>query len=89
MDRLINVLLLLALPASGKSEVRKVLVSLTPERCRKDFHMGETVQLDDYPYVEFMRFVDEVADHLLHLGNIFFWAQGTPFFSHPLQELIS
>jgi len=79
MDRLIKVLLLLALPASGKSEVRKVLASLTPQRCRDEFYMGPTVQLDDYPYVEFMRFVDEVADHLLHLGNIFFQAHDRPF----------
>src|SRR3989442_12693534 len=55
MSRILDVLLLLALPASGKSEVRRYLASLTPEQCRSDFHMGPTVQLDDYPYVHMMR----------------------------------
>jgi len=43
MDKLIDTLLLLALPASGKSEVRKYLASLTPEQCRNELHMGPTV----------------------------------------------
>src|SRR5436190_18495095 len=55
----IDVLLLLALPASGKSEVRRYLASLSPDACRKDFHLGETVQLDDYPYVHFMRRISQ------------------------------
>ena len=55
MAEILDVLLLLALPASGKSEVRRYLASLTPEQCRRDFHMGPTVQLDDYPYVHMMR----------------------------------
>lgn len=56
----LDVLLLLALPASGKSEVRRYLAHLTPTQCREDFHMGETVQLDDYPYVHMMRRVSQV-----------------------------
>lgn len=59
MSRQIDILLLLALPASGKSEVRRYLMSLTPEQCRKDFRMGPTAQLDDYPYVHMMRRVDQ------------------------------
>ena len=55
MSRQIEILLLLALPASGKSEVRRYLKSLSPEQCRNDFRMGPTVQLDDYPYVHMMR----------------------------------
>ena len=55
----IDVLLLLALPASGKSEVRRYLASLSPDVCRDDFHLGETVQLDDYPYVHLMRRVSQ------------------------------
>jgi hypothetical protein len=62
----IEILLLLALPASGKSEVRRYLKSLTPRRCRDDFHLGETVQLDDYPYVHMMR---RVSDELRRLGS--------------------
>jgi peptidoglycan/xylan/chitin deacetylase (PgdA/CDA1 family) len=59
MSRLIDVLLLFALPASGKSEVRRYLASLTPEQCRDQLHLGPTVQLDDYPYVHKMRRVSQ------------------------------
>src|SRR5439155_10257299 len=59
MSRVIDVLLLLALPASGKSEVRRYLAHLTPEQCRDDFHIGPTVQLDDYPCVHMMRRVSQ------------------------------
>jgi hypothetical protein len=59
MADILDVLLLLALPASGKSEVRRYLASLTPAQCRDDFHMGPTVQLDDYPYVHMMRRVSQ------------------------------
>jgi hypothetical protein len=59
MPQLIDVLLLLALPASGKSEVRRYLASLTPEQCRNDMHLGPTAQLDDYPYVHMMRRVSQ------------------------------
>src|SRR5262249_32871974 len=59
MPRPIDVLLLLALPASGKSEVRRFLAHATPEACRNDYHLGPTVQLDDYPYVHMMRRVSQ------------------------------
>ena len=59
MSRLIDVLLLTALPASGKSEVRRYLASLTPEQCRAEMHIGPTVQLDDYPYVHVMRRISQ------------------------------
>jgi hypothetical protein len=59
MSRILDTVLLLALPASGKSEVRKYLKSLSPEECARDFHMGPTVQLDDFPYVHVMRRVDD------------------------------
>jgi hypothetical protein len=59
MSETIDLLLLLALPASGKSEVRRYLASLTPEQCRGDFHLGPTTQLDDYPYVHMMRRVSQ------------------------------
>jgi hypothetical protein len=54
-----DTILLLALPASGKSEVRKFLSGFDGAACRRHFRMGETVQLDDYPYVHLMRRVDE------------------------------
>jgi hypothetical protein len=59
MSRLIDVLLLTALPASGKSEVRRYLAGLTPEQCRDEMHIGPTVQLDDYPYVHLMRRISQ------------------------------
>ena len=55
MDNQFDVLLLLALPASGKSEVRKYLEERNPEQ----FHMGPTVQIDDYPYVHLQLVIDE------------------------------
>ena len=75
----IPVLLLLALPASGKSEVRKYLRSLDPETRRKDFRLGELVELDDYPYVEFMRKVDEVATRIMRMDDIFYQGEDRPF----------
>jgi len=59
MSKLIDVLLLVALPASGKSEVRRYLASLTPEQCRDEMHLGPTAQLDDYPYVHLMRRISQ------------------------------
>ena len=59
MSQSIEILLLLALPASGKSEVRRYLASLTPAQCRDDMHLGPTAQLDDYPYVHMMRRVSQ------------------------------
>jgi hypothetical protein len=59
MSRTLDIVLLLALPASGKSEVRRFLAQLTPEQCREEFHLGATVQLDDYPYVHLMRRVSQ------------------------------
>ncbi len=59
MGGILKTVLLLALPASGKSEVRRYLAMLPPDECSRDFHMGPTVQLDDFPYVHLMRRVDE------------------------------
>lgn len=78
MTSLIDTLLLLALPASGKSEVRTYLASLTPEQCRDDLGIGPTVQLDDYPYVHLMRRIDEELQAIGEVG-IFFAAQDKPF----------
>jgi len=59
MSQLIDTLLLLALPASGKSEIRRYLEHLDPGVAAEDFHLGPTTQLDDYPYVHLMRRIDE------------------------------
>jgi hypothetical protein len=78
MANTIDTILLLALPASGKSEVRRYLASLSPEECENDFHMGPTVQLDDFPYVHMMRRID---DELAAVGKerVFFNAADKPF----------
>ncbi|MCM2322362.1 MAG: hypothetical protein NDJ90_03775 [Oligoflexia bacterium] len=77
-NQVLDTVLLLALPASGKSEVRKFLAGLTAEQCRNEFHMGPTVQLDDYPYVHMMRRVDdELAAH--NHKRVFFLAGDRPF----------
>jgi len=78
MKDIIDIVLLLALPASGKSEVRRYLAHQSPETCRRDFHMGTTVQLDDFPYVHMMRRLD---DELAAMGKprVFFQAPDKPF----------
>jgi len=55
----IDVLLLLALPAAGKSELRCYLEQLDPVTAAADLHLGPTIQLDDYPYVHMMRRISE------------------------------
>ena len=75
----IDTLLLLALPASGKSEIRRYLNHLPPDIAAQDFGLGPIVQLDDYPYVRMMQLLEreltsagalptffQVRDGLLH-----------------------
>ena len=73
MAELLDTVLLLALPASGKSEVRKYLDGLSPEQCRREFGMGQTLQLDDYPYVHFMHRID---DELAKRGQPYVFYKG-------------
>lgn len=67
----IEVILLLALPASGKSEVRRYLDSLPPEILLEDFGIGPTIQLDDYPYVHMMRRISEEQEAMGLLPSFF------------------
>ncbi|OGR99809.1 MAG: hypothetical protein A2V88_14825 [Elusimicrobia bacterium RBG_16_66_12] len=78
MKKILDTVLLLALPASGKSEVRRYLRHLSPKVCGDEFHMGPTVQLDDFPYVHLMRRID---DELERLGKtrVFFKSGERPF----------
>ena len=71
MSKHIDVLLLLALPASGKSEARRYLASLSPEQCQEQFGIGHTVQLDDFPYVHIMRRVSDELTARGHEGAFF------------------
>jgi hypothetical protein len=59
---ILDTILLFALPASGKSEVRRYLASLDARVCREEFHLGPTLQLDDYPYVHLMHRIDDELD---------------------------
>ena len=54
----IDTLLLLALPASGKSEIRRYLDHVPSDVAARDFGLGNIVQLDDYPYVRMMQLLD-------------------------------
>lgn len=56
---ILDTVLLFSLPASGKSETRTYMASLTPEQCVKEMAMGPTLQLDDYPYVHLMHRIDD------------------------------
>ena len=78
MTQTIDTLLLVALPASGKSELRRYLAHLDPSVARRDLHLGPTVQLDDYPYVHLMR---RIAEELRQMEQdpIFFGDDSTPF----------
>jgi len=78
MSETFDIVLLLALPASGKSEVRRFLANIEPERLKNDFHIGANLQLDDFPYVHMMRRAD---DELAKLGKgrLFFKAGDRPF----------
>ena len=71
MSDVIEVLLLCALPASGKSETRKFLETRDAKYCRENFHMGATAQLDDYPYVHLMRVIDIALGELGQPGVFF------------------
>jgi hypothetical protein len=74
----IDLLLLLALPASGKSELRRYLAYLSADMARADFHLGPTIQVDDYPYVHLMRRISQ-EQRSLGLEPSFFAADDTPF----------
>lgn len=78
MAETIETVLLLALPASGKSEVRRYLAYLSPQACQEEFHLGPTTQLDDFPYVHMMRRID---DELERRGKarVFFHSSERPF----------
>ena len=78
-QKTLQVVLLIALPASGKSEVRKYLEHMPVEKRISDFHMGDTVQFDDFPYVHLMRCVDQ---ELVKLGKprLFYHADDKPFY---------
>lgn len=78
MTDILESVVLIALPASGKSEVRRYIEHLPPEQRALDLRMGPSVQLDDYPYVHIMHRID---DELAALGKprVYFLASDRPF----------
>lgn len=71
---MLDTLLLLALPASGKSELRRYLDSRNRDELA-ELHLRPSVQLDDYPYVHLMR---RISAELAPLGEdpVFFASSG-------------
>lgn len=65
-NNVFKVVLLQALPASGKSEVRNFMANIEPERLKQEFHIGENLQLDDFPYVHMMRRIDNELQAMGH-----------------------
>jgi len=78
VDQVLPTLLLVAHPASGKSEVRRYLGSLSSERAADEFGLGRSVHLDDYPYVHLMRRISAELRHLYE-SPVFFASDETPF----------
>ena len=74
----LDIVLLLALPASGKSEIRRYLGSLPADVALDDFGLMPTVQIDDYPYVHAMRRISQETRRL-GMGTAFFDADDAPF----------
>jgi hypothetical protein len=73
----IDLLLLLGLPASGKSEIRRYLDGLAPDRRAADFRLGAPVHLDDYPYVHLMRRISQELRRR-HAHPVFFATDAEP-----------
>ena len=77
--KFIDTLLLLALPASGKSEVRRFMLHTPREQRIDTYHISDTVQLDDFPYVHYFRCIDE---QLVARG------QGMQFYGGPRERFL-
>ena len=73
----IDTLLLVALPGSGKSELRRYLGWLDAEAAAADLGLGPTVQLDDDSYLRLMRRIDEELRRL-DAGPVFFASNEQP-----------
>ena len=72
-----DVVLLFALPASGKSEFRHFLANIDENTLKDQFHFGQTLQLDDFPYVHMMRVIDNELEKLGH-KRLFYIADDQP-----------
>ena len=77
MPRPLEVLLLVSLPGSGKSEILRYLGTLSPEQSRNELGLGPLVKLNDYPYVHLMRRISQESQKL-GLPGVFFDANELP-----------
>jgi hypothetical protein len=77
-SEILDTVLLFSLPASGKSEARTYMASLTEEQCVREMAMGPTLQLDDYPYVHFMHRIDDEL-HANGYPYLFYHGPNRPF----------
>ena len=100
LEKLYDVLLLIALPASGKSEVRKFIDKLPKEEVQKYFNMKDIVQLDDFPYVHLMRRIYQELRNMnqdpiffisdvLPFKNAFEWGSLTTLLNEDFDDLIN
>lgn len=51
MSDIFHTIILTARPAAGKSEVIDFLKKLDPQTRQEQFHVGEIVEIDDFPYI--------------------------------------
>ena len=79
-EKVLPILIFSSLPASGKSETRRYLKSLTKEENKK-IRLGDTsTQVDDYPYVDAMKKIDRACIKTLNT-TVFFDCKTQNFFS--------
>jgi hypothetical protein len=76
--RRIDTLLVLGLPASGKTVILRYLSRVLSHLADTDLRVGQTIHLDDFPYVRFMWRICEVVEELGH-GSVLLDPTGLKF----------
>lgn len=74
-------LILIGRPASGKSEIVKFLGEMSAARRRGEFHLGELVVLDDFPYLWSWMEEDALLEH--RLGQPRLHTDSSGYFLYP------
>jgi hypothetical protein len=81
-------LILIGRPASGKSEIIEHLRGLSASRRRAEFHLGELVVLDDFPYLWAWMEEDSLLEHRLGQPRLHTDQKGYFLYSHLWDLLI-